>query len=221
MCVGKVLSRDLTQQLNNAIQFLVHCRPLSISMGNAIKYVKLQASHLLSCAYQLSCISKAFCPPAAVYQHGQRHQIFQAAGKSAAVFCISNAFWHPAAVYQRCHQVCQASGKSSADLCISKAVCHSAAVYQQCHQVCQAAGKTSTVFCISKAVCHLAAVYQRGQSRQVCQAACESSVAVSRPKSACHTFERERLYSFHIKLLCCCKETMCTVKALLELLAFS
>ncbi len=52
MCVGKVLSRDLTQQLNNAIQFLVHCRPLSISMGNAIKYVKLQASHLLSFAYQ-------------------------------------------------------------------------------------------------------------------------------------------------------------------------
>ncbi len=33
--------------------------------------------------------------------------------------------------------------------------------------------------------------------------------------------KRERLYSFHIKLLCCCKETMCTVKALLELLAFS
>ncbi len=60
--VGKVLSRDLTQQLNNAIQFLVHCRPLSISMGNAIKYVKLQASHLLSCAYQLACISKAFVP---------------------------------------------------------------------------------------------------------------------------------------------------------------
>lgn len=45
--VGKVLSRDLTQQLNNAIQFLVHCRPLSVSMGNAIKYVKLQASLLL------------------------------------------------------------------------------------------------------------------------------------------------------------------------------
>ena len=39
---GKVLSRDLTQQLNNAIQFLVQCRPLSISMGNAIKYLKLQ-----------------------------------------------------------------------------------------------------------------------------------------------------------------------------------
>ncbi len=52
MSVGKVLSRDLTQQLNNAIQFLVHCRPLSISMGNAIKYVKLQASYLLSFAYQ-------------------------------------------------------------------------------------------------------------------------------------------------------------------------
>ncbi|DBA79414.1 TPA: hypothetical protein ACH3X2_000055 [Trebouxia sp. C0005] len=44
--VGKVLSRDLTQQLNNAIQFLVHCRPLSVSMGNAIKYVKLQVSKI-------------------------------------------------------------------------------------------------------------------------------------------------------------------------------
>ena len=39
---GKVLSRDLTQQLNTAIQFLVECRPLSVSMGNAIKFVKLQ-----------------------------------------------------------------------------------------------------------------------------------------------------------------------------------
>ncbi len=38
-----MLSRDLTHQLNTAIQFLVECRPLSVSMGNAIKYVKLQA----------------------------------------------------------------------------------------------------------------------------------------------------------------------------------
>jgi translation initiation factor eIF-2B subunit delta len=37
-----VLSRDLTHQLNVAIQFLVECRPLSVSMGNAIKYLKLQ-----------------------------------------------------------------------------------------------------------------------------------------------------------------------------------
>ena len=39
---GKMLSRDLTHQLNTAIQFLVECRPLSVSMGNAIKFVKLQ-----------------------------------------------------------------------------------------------------------------------------------------------------------------------------------
>ena len=39
---GKVLSRDLTAQLNTAIQFLVACRPLSVPMGNAIKFVKLQ-----------------------------------------------------------------------------------------------------------------------------------------------------------------------------------
>lgn len=44
VAAGKVLSRDLTQQLNSAIQFLVQCRPLSISMGNAIKYLKLQVS---------------------------------------------------------------------------------------------------------------------------------------------------------------------------------
>lgn len=39
-----MLSRDLTAQLNTAIQFLVECRPLSVSMGNAIKFVKMQAS---------------------------------------------------------------------------------------------------------------------------------------------------------------------------------
>lgn len=39
---GKVLSRDLASQLNTAIQFLVECRPLSVSMGNAIKFLKLQ-----------------------------------------------------------------------------------------------------------------------------------------------------------------------------------
>ena len=48
-CVAQVLSRDLTAQLNVAIQFLVECRPLSVPMGNAIKFLKLQAtssSHL-------------------------------------------------------------------------------------------------------------------------------------------------------------------------------
>ena len=39
---GKVLSRDLAAQLNTAIQYLVECRPLSVSMGNAIKFLKLQ-----------------------------------------------------------------------------------------------------------------------------------------------------------------------------------
>ena len=47
---GKVLSRDLTHQLNTAIQFLVECRPLSVSMGNAIKFVKLQV-----CLQPLQC----------------------------------------------------------------------------------------------------------------------------------------------------------------------
>lgn len=43
---GKSLSRDLTQQLNNIINFLVDCRPLSVSMGNAIKFIKLRISHV-------------------------------------------------------------------------------------------------------------------------------------------------------------------------------
>jgi len=38
-----VLSRDLTAVINTAIQCLVEFRPLSVSMGNAIKFVKLQA----------------------------------------------------------------------------------------------------------------------------------------------------------------------------------
>ena len=42
-----MLSRDLTSQLNTAIQFLVHCRPLSVPQGNAIKFLKLQVRCLL------------------------------------------------------------------------------------------------------------------------------------------------------------------------------
>ncbi len=38
-----MLSRDLTAVINTAIQCLVEFRPLSVSMGNAIKFVKLQA----------------------------------------------------------------------------------------------------------------------------------------------------------------------------------
>lgn len=43
---GKSLSRDLTQQVNSIITFLVECRPLSVSMGNAIKYLKLKLSKI-------------------------------------------------------------------------------------------------------------------------------------------------------------------------------
>ena len=51
-----MLSRDLTHQLNTAIQFLVECRPLSVSMGNAIKFVKLQAcSGLLLECFTCAC----------------------------------------------------------------------------------------------------------------------------------------------------------------------
>lgn len=41
---SKELSRDLTSQLNVCIQFLVECRPLSVSMGTAIKNLKLKVS---------------------------------------------------------------------------------------------------------------------------------------------------------------------------------
>jgi translation initiation factor eIF-2B subunit delta len=43
---GKSLSRDLTHYLNGLINFLVECRPLSVSMGNAIKFLKLRISQV-------------------------------------------------------------------------------------------------------------------------------------------------------------------------------
>jgi len=43
---GKSLPRDLMASLNAAVDFLVRCRPLSVSMGNAIKYIKLGISKI-------------------------------------------------------------------------------------------------------------------------------------------------------------------------------
>lgn len=43
---GKSLARDLQVHLNGAINFLVECRPLSFSMGNAIKHLKLRISNV-------------------------------------------------------------------------------------------------------------------------------------------------------------------------------
>ena len=54
---GKVMSRDLTQQLNAAITFLVECRPISVSMGNTIKFLKLQvgpSAVVMQCIQQQS-----------------------------------------------------------------------------------------------------------------------------------------------------------------------
>ncbi|EDV20373.1 uncharacterized protein TRIADDRAFT_31911, partial [Trichoplax adhaerens] len=42
----KVLSRDLEQKLKPCITFLQQCRPLSVSMGSAIKHIKLQISEI-------------------------------------------------------------------------------------------------------------------------------------------------------------------------------
>lgn len=41
---GKSLQRDLMGTINAAVDFLVRCRPLSVSMGNAIKALKLYIS---------------------------------------------------------------------------------------------------------------------------------------------------------------------------------
>lgn len=43
---GKQFSRDLTAKLNTNIQFLTRCRPLSASMGNAIRWLKLQVANV-------------------------------------------------------------------------------------------------------------------------------------------------------------------------------
>ncbi|XP_059670556.1 probable translation initiation factor eIF-2B subunit delta isoform X1 [Cornus florida] len=43
---GKALSRDLTAKINWYISFLIECRPLSISMGNAIRFLKTRIANL-------------------------------------------------------------------------------------------------------------------------------------------------------------------------------
>lgn len=42
----KVLVRDLTAKIGNYVSFLIECRPLSISMGNAIKFLKSRIAKL-------------------------------------------------------------------------------------------------------------------------------------------------------------------------------
>ncbi|KAL8826004.1 MAG: hypothetical protein Q9170_007574 [Blastenia crenularia] len=43
---GTSLTRHLTLHLSTQIDFLVSCRPLSVSMGNAIRWLKLTISHI-------------------------------------------------------------------------------------------------------------------------------------------------------------------------------
>ncbi|KAL8161810.1 hypothetical protein V2J09_013299 [Rumex salicifolius] len=42
----KTLSRDLTAKIGSYVSFLIECRPLSISMGNAIRFLKNQIANL-------------------------------------------------------------------------------------------------------------------------------------------------------------------------------
>ncbi|KAI8528719.1 hypothetical protein RHMOL_Rhmol12G0169200 [Rhododendron molle] len=42
----KTLARDLTARINSYVSFLIECRPLSISMGNAIRFLKARIAKL-------------------------------------------------------------------------------------------------------------------------------------------------------------------------------
>ncbi|XP_052174847.1 uncharacterized protein LOC127789851 isoform X2 [Diospyros lotus] len=42
----KTLTRDMTAKINSYISFLIECRPLSISMGNAIRFLKARIAKL-------------------------------------------------------------------------------------------------------------------------------------------------------------------------------
>lgn len=42
----KALIRDLTAKVNSYVSFLIECRPLSISMGNAIRFLKMRIAKL-------------------------------------------------------------------------------------------------------------------------------------------------------------------------------
>jgi translation initiation factor eIF-2B subunit delta len=43
---GKSLTRDLTNHINVIIQFLIDCRPLAVTMGNAIRYFKTEVGSI-------------------------------------------------------------------------------------------------------------------------------------------------------------------------------
>ncbi|KAI3504730.1 hypothetical protein L1887_26414 [Cichorium endivia] len=42
----KTLTRDLTAKINSSVSFLIECRPLSISMGNAIRFLKARITKI-------------------------------------------------------------------------------------------------------------------------------------------------------------------------------
>ncbi len=52
--------------LNTAIQFLVECRPLAVTMGNAIKFLKTQARSLAH--YSTRATSKSMLVQAHKYK---------------------------------------------------------------------------------------------------------------------------------------------------------
>jgi translation initiation factor eIF-2B subunit delta len=46
MPAEKILNRDLTAKISSYVSFLIECRPLSISMGNAIRFLKSRITKL-------------------------------------------------------------------------------------------------------------------------------------------------------------------------------
>lgn len=52
----KTLSRDLTLKMNHIVQFLIDCRPMSVSMGNAIRAIKL---HIAATAAHVPPLSES------------------------------------------------------------------------------------------------------------------------------------------------------------------
>ncbi|MCH88537.1 translation initiation factor eIF-2B subunit delta-like, partial [Trifolium medium] len=56
----KVLIRDLTAKINSYVSFISECRPLSISMGNAIRFVKSRIAKL-SLSYTDAEAKAALC----------------------------------------------------------------------------------------------------------------------------------------------------------------
>jgi translation initiation factor 2B subunit (eIF-2B alpha/beta/delta family) len=53
--VLQLLSRDMQTKLNTLVRFLIDCRPLSVTMGNAIRYFSSCANVMPASAHKFFC----------------------------------------------------------------------------------------------------------------------------------------------------------------------